>query len=258
MIDLRKYFPDSRTVVLNNGAGQPHARYTFSRAPAGFLPLFNAYLKVPKAGHHYVWRKEYFVDNLLWRTATYAILQICDDGSVIEVGDWLHLGNGSFGVFGYRHDDGSNAGLIWCPPGGLTGEAQYDEMSTISQAYSGAALTQNGSRCYSESGLIDVIPSMTVGGVEFRSVAHIVMYHGVQIPGRVPVKAGKLPLTANGVYYRNRSDWDEYAIELWLAPGVGIIRERTPFIENASWWALPDFVGDLFGTAGNWVTEAAA
>jgi hypothetical protein len=258
MIDLRKYFPDSSTVVLNNSAGQPHARYTFSRAPDGFLPLFDAYLKVPKAGHHYVWRKEYFVDNLLWRTATYGILQICDDGSVIEVGDWLHLGNGSFGVFGYRHDDGSNAGLIWCPPGGLTGEAQYDEMSTISQAYSGAALTQNGSRCYSESGLIDVIPSMTVGGKTYAGVVHMVMYHGVQIPGRVPVKAGRLPLVANGVYYRNRSDWDEYAIELWLAPGVGIIRERTPWIENASWWNLPDFSGDLFGTPGVWVTEVAA
>lgn len=29
MIDLREYFPDSRTVVLNNVHGQPHARYTY-------------------------------------------------------------------------------------------------------------------------------------------------------------------------------------------------------------------------------------
>jgi hypothetical protein len=255
-IDLRKYFPDNRTVVLNNVHGQPHARYTFSRAPAGFLPLFNAYLKVPKAGHHYVWQKEYMTAGV-WVTATYGILQICDDGSVIEVGDWLHLGGGDFGVFGYRNN-GAHAGLVWCPPGGLTGEAQYDEMSTISQAYSGAALTQNGSRCYSESGLIDVIPSMTVGGVTYRDVAHICMYHGVTIPGRTPVKAGRLPLVANGVYYRNRPEWDEYCIELWLAPGAGVVRERTPFIENAEWWSLPNFVGDLFGSPGVWVTEVAA
>ena len=256
MIDLRKYFPDSSTVVLNNSYGMPHARYTFTRAPDGFKPLYDAYLKVPKAGHHYVWQKEYMTAGV-WTTATYGILQICDDGSVREVGDWLHLGGGQFGVFGYRVGE-AHSGLVWCPPGGLTGEAQYDEMETISQAYSGAALTRNGSRCYSESGLIDVIPSMKVGGVTYRDVCHMVMYHGVSIPGRTPVKAGKLPLVANGVYYRNRSEWDEYAIELWLAEGVGIIRERTPFIENASWWNLPDFVGDLFGSAGVWVTEAAA
>lgn len=255
-IELRKYLPDNRTVVLNNTSGQPHAKYTFSRAPAGFWPLFSAHLRIPKHGHHYVWQKEYLT-NGQWVTATYAILQICDDGSVIEVGDWLHLGNGTFGVFGYRSGF-EHAGLVWCPPGGLTGEPQYDEMETISQAYSGAALARNGSRCYSESGLIDVIPSMVVGGVTYHNVCHIVMYHGVQIPGRVPVKAGKLPLVANGVYYRNRSEWDEYAIELWLAPGVGVIRERTPWIENASWWNLPDFSGDLFGTPGVWVTEAAA
>ena len=258
MIDLREYFPSYSSVLLHKANGVPHARYTFSRAPDGFKPLFDAFLRVDKPGYHYVWRKEYFVSDLLWRTATYGIFQICDDGSVIEVGDWLHLGNGSFGVFGYRHDDGSNAGLVWCPPGGLRGEPQFDEMATISQEYSGAPLTQNGSRCYSESGLIDVIPRMTVGGRVYTDVAHLVMYHGVKIPGREPVKAGRLPLVANGVYYRNRSEWDEYAMELWLARGVGVIRERTPWIENASWWGLPDFCGEIFGEAGSWTTEVAA
>lgn len=257
MVDLRAYFPDNSVVTLNKPGG-PHARYTFTRSPAGFKPLFDAHLKLhDKPGHHYVWQKEYFA-NGAWTTATYGILQICDDGSVIEVGDWLHLGRGEFGVFAYRNDDGSHTGLFWCPPGGLRGEPRYDEMATISQAYSGAALTQNGSRCYSESGLIDVIPTMAVGGKVYQDVAHIVMYHGVTIPGKVPVKARSLPLVAHGVYYRNRQDWDEYAMELWLAKGVGVIKERTPFIERAEWWGLPDFVGELFGTPGSWTTERAA
>lgn len=255
-IDLRTYLPDNSVVLLNKPSG-PHARYTMQRAPEGFKPLFDAYMRLPRSGHHYMWQKEYFADGQ-WTTATYAMLQICDDGSVIEVGDWLHLGGGNFGVFGYRNAAGAHAGLVWCPPGGLRGEPQYDEMTTISQAYSGAALTQNGSRCYSESGLIDVIPSMKVGGITYQDVAHIVMYHGVVIPGRVPVKAGKLPLVAHGVYYRNRSEWDEYAMELWLAKGVGVIQERTPFIENASWWNLPDFVGELFGAPGSWTTQRVA
>lgn len=255
MIDLRQYFPDNTVVTLNKPTG-PHARYTMQRAPAGFKPLFDAHMRLAKPGHHYMWMKEYFVGGQ-WVTATYALLHIGDDGSITEVGDWLHLGQGNFGVFGYRNASG-NAGLVWCPPGGLTGEAQYDEMATISQAYPGAALVGNGSTCYSESGLIAVLPAVAIKGAIYRDVVHMVMYHGVKIPGREPVKAGRLPLTANGVYYRNRSEWDEYAIELWLAKGIGIVKERTPFIENAEWWGLPNFTGEIFGEPGSWTTEIVA
>lgn len=254
MIDLRKYFPDNNTVVLNRGDGSPHARYTFTKNLSGFKDLYDTHLKLNKPGSHYVWQKEYFTDGK-WVTATYGILLMGDDGSVTEVGDWLHLGGGNFGVFGYRNDDGSNTGLVWSPPGGLTGTPQFDEMATISQQTSGGAFTINGSRCYSESGLIDVLPTLKIGTTTYTDVAHIVMYHGVRNLGSVPVKAKNLPLVANGVYYRNRSDWDEYAMELWLAKGVGIIKERTPFIENASWWGLPNFIGELFGEPGSWTTE---
>lgn len=254
MVNLQEYFPSNNTVTLNRKDGSKYARYTFSAAPEGFKPLYDAYMKMPKAAYHYVWQKEYWTNNA-WITATYAIFQMSYDGSVIEVGDWLHLGNNGFGVFGYRNDNGSNAGLIWCPPGGLTGEPQYDEMNTISQAYPGAALTQNGSRCYSESGLIDIIPSMKIGGTTYTNVAHMVMYHGVRNVGSTPVKATKLPLVANGVYYRNRADWDEYAMEVWFVKGVGIIKERTPFIENAAWWGLPNFIGEIFSTPDSWTYE---
>lgn len=258
MIDLREYFPDHKVIYLNKQKSTPSARYTLTKNRAGFDELYNSLLKLSKTGYYYVWQKEYFV-NGVWTTATYGILFIGDDGSVTEVGDWLHLGGGNFGAFGYRNSlDGSNCGLIWSPAGGLTGIPQFNEMSTISQAYSGAAFAQNGAKCYSESGLIDVIPSMTVGGVVYTDVAHIVMYHGVRIPGQASLKAVDMPLVANGVYYRNRSDWDEYAMELWLAKGVGIIKERTPFIENARWWGLPNFVGELFSVPGSWTTEAMA
>ena len=245
MLDLQKYFPPSGSVLLNK-AGAPHSRYTFTLGHPGFKGLYDTFLKPVSPGRHYVWRKEYWT-NGAWVTATYAILHMGDDGSVLEVGDWLHLGGGQYGVFGYRNDDGSNAGLVWCPPGGLSTEPQYNEMATISQAYSGAAFVQNGSRCYSESGLIDTD----------NGLCHMVMYHGVRNAGSTPVKAKRLPLVANGVYYRNRSEWDEYAMELWLSFGVGVVRERTPFIENAAWWGLPDFVGELFGAPGSWTTEIA-
>lgn len=254
MINLQEYFPDNNVVLLHKSDVSWHARYTFTKRRQGFEPFYDAYLKLDKSGYYYVWQKEYFVENA-WKTATYAVLFMGTDGSITEVGDWLNFGDNTYGVFGYRKDDGTNTGLIWSPPGGLKGEPQYDEMNTISQAYSGAALVQNGSKCYSESGLIDVIPSMAINGITYTNVAHIVMYHGVRNIGSVPVKAVKLPLVANGVYYRNRSDWDEYAMELWLAKGVGIIKERTPFIENAAWWGLPNFIGELFSEPGSWTTE---
>ena len=258
MIDLREYFPDHRVIYLNKQNGTPHARYTLTKNRVGFEGLYNSLLKLPKTGNPYVWQKEYYKSGV-WTTATYGILFMGDDGSVTEVGDWLHLGGGNFGAFGYRnHTTGANCGLVWSPAGGLSGEPQFDEMNTIAQAYSGAAFALNGAKCYSECGLIDVIPSMEVGGAVFTDVAHIVMYHGVKNPGVLPLKEGKLPLTANGVYYRNRAEWSEYAMELWMVKGVGIIKERTPFIENASWWGLPNFVGELFSAPGSWTTEAMA
>lgn len=253
--NLQQYFPNNAVNNLHKADGSPHARYTLTKNRAGFDGLYNSLLKLPKAGDYYVWQKEYF-KNGVWETATYGILFMGADGSVSEVGDWLHLGGGNFGAFGYRKSDGSNTGLVWSPAGGLSGTPQFDEMATISQAFSGAAFAQNGSRCYSECGLIDVIPSMAVNGVIYTDVAHIVMYHGVSIPGRTPLKATTMPLVANGVYYRNRADWDEYAMELWLVKGVGVVKERTPFIENASWWGLPNFIGELFSeTSESWTTS---
>ncbi len=217
------------------------------------MTLYESLLKLPNLdGEICVWQKEYF--NNEWTTSTYGVLFLGNDLSVTEVGDWLHLGNGNFGAFGYQNANGENCGLKWSPAGGLSEVPQYAEMLTVSQAYPGAAFSTSGASCYAESGLIDVIPSMEVGGQVFNDVVHMVMYHGVNLPGQVPVKADSLPLTAHGVYYRNRWEWNEYAMELWLAPGVGVIKERIPFIENAEWWGLPNFVGDLFGN--DWIFEA--
>jgi len=254
MIDLRQYFPSgSNTIVYNRFDGTHHARYTFTRNHPSFIPLYESLLKLPNLeGEICVWQKEHF--NNEWTTSTYGILFLGNDLSVTEVGDWLHLGNGNFGAFGYQNANGENCGLKWSPAGGLSEVPQYAEMLTVSQAHPGAAFSTSGASCYAESGLIDVIPSMEVGGRVFNDVVHMVMYHGVNLPGQVPAKADRLPLTAHGVYYRNRSEWNEYAMELWLAPGVGVIKERIPFIENAEWWGLPNFVGDLFGN--NWIFEA--
>jgi hypothetical protein len=254
-VDLREYFPDNNTVILNRQDGTPHARYTFIKSPSGFLPLYNQFLSINKSGYHYVWRKEYFQNNA-WCVATNAILFFGDDLSVTEVGDWYaSTPCQANAVFGYK-SAGINTGMVWSPAGGLTTTPFIVEANTWSQSSASAAYLSSGWQAYSKVGLIEELPSYTVphGNKQtYFDVIHIVMYHGTRAPTPAPVRCGATsPISADGVYYHSYKDFNSYAIELYLAKGVGIIQESTPFIENAAYWNLPNCVGDIFTDTKAW------
>jgi hypothetical protein len=133
----------------------------------------------------------------------------------------------------------------------------------------GAAITNSGVKSYSKTGLVEHFDSFAPkfgrdadgvwregGSKAYTDVIHIVMYHGTKTPNTPSVRCVG-PVKANGAYYQSYKDYSSYAIELWLAAGVGIIQENCPFIEDASAWggAISNCSGDIFANpVGSWVT----
>lgn len=254
-VDLRAYIPSNAQTVLSKPTGQ-HARYTFKRSPSGFLGLYTGLMNLNRPGSHYTWQKEYMI-NGAWCTKTFAILFVGDDGSVTEVGDWLSQGTSCTPsvAFGYKDSAGNPAGLVWAPAGGLATTATVREMNVHAQAYSGAAYSNTNHKAFSKTGLVDLVPEMRVGQYVFFNVLHLVMYHGTRAPSPVPVRCHNSPIKANGVYYQSYKDYNSYAIELWLAPGVGIVKESTTFIEDAAYWGIENCTGAIFDPTRTWVTS---
>jgi hypothetical protein len=272
-VDLRAYFPDNVVNTYNRADGSASTRYTLQRslpgAPTGIDSIYYSYLSLPgKTGTPYMWRKEYSQSGS-WCTATYGTLFMGGDLSVTEVGDWRSSTGCTPNVLlGYKnHGTSVNTGLVWSPPGGLSANPLIAENDVWGQATNGSAYANSGSQSYSKTGLIEVLPTFTpaygrsVDGTwgaglskTYTDVIHIVMYHGTKVTPSSPVRCVG-PISANGSYYQSYKDYSSYAIELWLAAGVGIIQENTPFIEDASYWALPNCTGDIFsGAPGSWKT----
>lgn len=276
-IDLRLYFPDNNIVMLNRADGSAASRYTLQRslpgAPTGMDGLYYGYLSLPgKTGSPYMWRKEYWTGTpAAWRTATYGVLFMGDDKSVTEVGDWT-VSNVPFTpntAFGYKNQGTPvNTGLAWSGPGGLTATPVIMEGDAWRQNTNGAAYAFSGSQVYSKTGLLEVLPTYTPpygrvadgswaagAGKTYTDVIHLVMYHGTRTGSSVvPVRCVG-PIGATGAYYQSYKNYSGYAIELWLALGIGIIQENTPFIEDGSYWGMSNCNGDIFSsTPGSWIT----
>lgn len=259
MIDLRAYFPKEATVTLANKWGGASARYDFRHNHPGYEPLYRLFLNVQRPGAHCVWAKHYMIDGA-WRNQTNAVLFMGDDKSVIEVGDWT-VSTTPYKcdtVFGYRDDAGKPVGLVWSPPGGLEiGAVHTAEMNCWRQKTPGTAYKDNGSDAYSRGGLIEHLPRYTPPygrrggrwgagyGKEYQDVVHLVMYHGTRSPGWEPVRCTP-PLVADGVYYQPYKDFNSYAIELYMARGVGIIQQSTPFVEAGKYFGCADCSGNIF------------
>lgn len=258
-VDLREYFPDIATNIYRRKDGSEYSRYTFVKSPAGFLNTYNTYLSTGKPGYHYSWAKAYF-RNGAYATKTYAILHMADDKSITECGDWYS--SGATGVpdvvLGYKDGSGNNSGLKWSGVGGIDDAPTTVEMFTASQNSPGAAYQVTANRAFSRSGLIEKLDTYTPpfgrdvdgiwrqgGAKTYNDVVHIVMYHGTKIPGNAVVRC-QHPLSACGAYYQSYKDYNSYAIELWLARGVGIIQENTPFIEDGTYWNSSNCIGGLF------------
>lgn len=263
-IDLRDYFPASNSIEYRGADGAIKTRYVFDGNPTGFQSLYDNLFSLSKPGHLHTWKKDYW-KNGGWCTATYAVLFMGDDGSVTEVGDWMSQSGCTPNVaFGYKTalSVGANTGLSWSPAGGLSEVPDTVEMFTADQTAPGSAYATNGHKCYSRTGLIEHMESYTLpygrneageweagAGKTYTDVVHIVMYHGTRAIGANPpqIRCGLTqPVAAHGAYYQSFKDYNSYAMELWLAKGVGIIQENTPFIEDGAYWGIPNCGGQIF------------
>lgn len=265
-VDLQEYFPIDALHTYVKANGTVSSRYTFKISPTGLDSLYTGYLNLNKPGLPYMWRKEYFSNNS-WCTATYAVLFMGEDKSITEVGDWYSSTPCTPNVvFGYKKPTGATTGLLWAAPGGISEQYVINEVDIWRQNSPGLAYQNSGSKAYSKVGLIEVLPQYTVpygrnscgvwtegNGTTYADVVHIVMYHGTKQPNETPVRCIG-PISAKGAYYQSYKDYNTYAIELWLAKGIGIIQENTPFIENASFWGMSNCNGDMFNNPGSWVT----
>jgi hypothetical protein len=214
-----------------------------------------------------MWAKDYWKNNT-WCRATYGVLFMGDDGSITETGDWTVSNTACTPdtMLGYRKADGSNTGLVWSSIGGLSNIPEIREMDVVRQNTPGAAITKSGSKAFSKTGLVEHLESYTVpygrnasgvwgvgSGRTYYDVIRIVMYHGTKNAVPSPVRCNG-PISASGPYYQSYKDYSSYAIELYLAKGVGVIQENTPFIEDASYWGMSNCNGDIFNNPGSWVT----
>jgi hypothetical protein len=264
-VDLQQYFPDYAVHEYRKASGASYARYTFQKSPSGIDNLYYGYMNLNKAGSPYMWRKEYWKADK-WCTETYMAGFFGDDGSITETGDWMPSSTPCTPntMLGYRKADGSNTGLVWAPAGGLSDIPEIAEMNVVRQNTPGAAVTLSGTSAYSKTGLIKVLEYHTPPygrcvdgtwgagcGKTYYDVVHIVMYHGTKKTVPAPVRCVGA-ISANGAYYQSHKDYNSYAIELYLAKGIGIIQENTPFIEDASFWGMQNCTGDFFQWPGQW------
>lgn len=258
-LDLREYLPETQT-YLNTASGKQHSRYTFFSGNASLDGLYYSFHNLNKSGVPTYWKKDYFT-NGAWCTATYAILFKGDDESVTETGDWFASTPCTPNVaFGYRTEAGANTGLAWT----LNATA---EMNVWRQSVPGAAYTYSNYQAFSRTGAVEVLPTFTpkygrTGGIWaegngtiYSDVVHIVMYHGTRKDtGQVPVRC-TAPISAFGAYYQSFKNYNSYAIELWLAKGIGIVQERTTFVEDASYWGVPNCNGYVFNQTWEWYKD---
>lgn len=270
-IDLREYFPASGQTILKTALGNDHARYTYYDNPAGYQGLYDGFFNQGKAGIHAVWVKEYKV-NGVWCVSTHAVLFKGTDKSVTEVGDWTKSTIPCVvdTAFGYKKN-GVPSGLIWSPAGGITDNEVTIELNVFSQGQSGAAYADYGYQAYSKSGLISTYASYTAAvsttdtirgtwaqAGTYNDVIKIVMYHGTKYGDSSPLaRCENKIVSSNGAYYQSFKNYNSYAIVLWLAKGVGVVKEQLLYGESNGYWGIPDCSGYSFKKPYQWSSAIA-
>jgi hypothetical protein len=270
-VDLRDYFPKTSTTKLHRRrSGSYYSRYTVFPADADFQTLYDTYQRPtpPLPGKLMVWQKAYYNAEIQPPqqpfVATYAQLFFGDDKSITEAGDYLVEGASSV-AFGYRRN-GQATGLLWSGAGGLVVNkpARIAEIFTAKQDSAGAYLTSEFA-VYSHVELIDVIPAFSPkyglragdwvegGGKTYTNVAHIIFHHGVRNPGQTTFKRCPLtmPLDAYSEHYRSEPNYNSYASDYYLAPGLGLVQEGFLYNEQNSYFDAKDMPGsaDCTGSA---------
>lgn len=265
MIDLREYFPDNLTLEMKKQNGVNQARYLLLKNPAGYESVYQNFQNLGKPGSLYLWRKQYW-NGQGWDLVTDGLLFFGDDMSVTEVGDWMYTPAGGV-VVGYKKS-GANSGLLWSGAGGLSDQPIINEVQVWQQNTPGAAYAYHQQDAYGKCGIVEALPEFTPkfgraesgewlegAGTTYADVVRVVMYHGTRRPNQPVVRCeSSSPIGACGPYYQSFKNYNTYAIELWLAKGVGIVQENTPFIEDGSYWGIANCRGSVLGESGAWLT----
>jgi len=237
-VNLQDYFPASRISYYADANGNITTRYDFK-----YTKGFDDW-KIDKPGRMYTWKKSFLVGNR-FVTKTIQPLLFARDGSVIELG----------GKKKGQHVTYANgaSGLYWSGKGGLTTNFVTKQMDVL------VNWEKTGSRAYSHSALVEQLPVYTLDGGNrqtYTDVIHIIMYHGTTNKGENVRCWDRQQLT--DVQYVTFKGYNSYAIELWLARGVGIIKQVIPFIEDGrTGLDMPNCTGNLF-TGGDSFTKYLA
>lgn len=272
-IDTRPYWVHTGLLqTYRRWDGSIYGRYRFTAHASG--PFFDLYQQLYDQGHPgslVSWEKQYPATGGGYCTPTYGQLWLGDDASVTEVGDWL-AGDGCTPdrAFGYRSFDGmQNLGLTWSPPVGLTTTLSPDvEVRVYTQATPGAYYLDNGYDAYSSVVLHKAHASWTApygkdaagkwvagAGATYGDVLQLVFYHGTRSPelrdGLVaPTRCSGQdldPAWPRAALYRSFKNYNSYAIELYLARGIGIVAEALLFSESDYWGAANVCKGAIMG-----------
>jgi hypothetical protein len=263
-VDLRPYFPETVT-YLSKANGTPQSKYSFISNNQDLKNLYTSYLNLNKAGAPFYWKKDYWINNA-WCTATYAIMFKGDDKTITEAGDWLASTPCTPNIIlGYK-SNGTSTGLIWANDT-FDVTASLAEMNVWQQNAPSSAYEYSNYQAFHKTGVVEVLSKFKPkygrlngvwaegNGTEYSDVIHIVMYHGTRkASGQVPIRCSA-PIKADGAYYQSYKDYNSYAIELWLAKDVGIIQERTTFIEDGAYWSKPNCTGYVFNTLMEWYKD---
>lgn len=221
--NLADYFPQSRTSYYADASGTITTRYDF-RYTKGFDGW-----KIDKPGRMYTWKKSYLVGNHFVTKAIQPFL-FARDGSVIELGGKKKGQKVTY-----------SKGLYWSGRGGLSTNFVTKQMNVL---VNGEVI----GRAYSHSALVEQLPVYTLDGGNrqtYTDVIHIIMYHGTTNKGESVRCWDRQQLT--GAQYVTFKGYNSYAIELWLARGVGIIKQVIPFIEDGrTGFDMQNCTGNLF------------
>lgn len=256
-MDLRDYIP--RAGVPQNYVrydGSPFGTYVFtqSNGMGAFDDLYRSFFDLGTPGVLVSWQKLY--GQCL---ATYAQLWLGNDASVTEVGDWFaSTGCGPDVAFGYRTAEGQNTGLSWSPPGGVGPVAHAVlDFHVYRQNAPGLAYADGGYQAYSRVHVRARHASFTPrfgrdgqgqwregSGTPFTDVVEVVMHHGTRSPAMTDGTTAPQrctpgvdfdPADPRAALYQSQPTYESYAMQLFLARGVGIVQEALLFTENDYW-----------------------
>jgi hypothetical protein len=253
VVDLRAYFPANRKNTLASASGQYVHDYTFLPADASFQALYDSLLSLGKPGEVRVWQKTYPTSGGCAGpySPDFGVLLLGDDASVTEVGDWVSASDACHAntAFGYRDPaTGAPSGLAWAPPGGLTrasGGAVFG-LQVWRQNEPGGAYADGGFTAYATTSLVEALATYAPpygrsggvwhagGGKTYSDVVRILFHHGPGGPGLADVTCSSLdPAWPYSATYHHQPGYQSYALEYYLAKGVGVVQESLLYTESS-------------------------